>query len=175
MDKPSFQYFESALGRRNPLLAERLQPGLSEDRVRKLLKRADVQGDIQPVIDLFTWKNGCDLDSGLTKDQATLFPQLYYLFMGLEFLLDHFKMHKTWSKYQPAFVEVAGRYFPLFWNGAVNWIAVDLDASSHNRVVVLDKKADNLVHEAYVSFNAFLKDAIRANENNDRLACFKME
>jgi len=119
------------------------------------------------------WKNGSDLDPSLTMDQATLFPQLYYIFMDLEFMLSHFQMHKTWSKYQPPFVDVAGRYFPLFWNGSVNWLAVDLDVSNHSRVVVLEKKAEKLVREAYVSFDEFLKDAIRANEDNDKLTCFQ--
>ncbi len=118
------------------------------------------------------WKNGSDLDPSLTIDEATLFPQSYYIFMDFEFMLSHFKMHKTWSRYQPPFMEVAGRCFPLFWDGDVNWIAVDLDASAHGRVVVIEKRADKLVREAYVSFDEFLRDAIRANEDNNKLTCF---
>ena len=173
MNRQLLEQFEMALGRRNPILASRLRPGLSQDRVRQLLQRAKVEGNVQPIVDLFIWKNGSDLDPGLTIHEATPFPQSDYMFMDCEFMLFHFKKHETWSKYQPPFMEVAGRYFPLFWNGQVSWLAVDLDVSNQSRVVFIEKREEKLVREAYVSFDAFLEDAIQANENNDKLTCFQ--
>ena len=67
---------------------------------------------------------------------------------------------------------VVGRYFPLFWSGSTNWMAVDLRQSANNRMVIIDPDLDEIVNEIYGSFEEFLKDAVRANEQDRALHCF---
>lgn len=55
------QQFEQAAIARNPLLATKLRSGLSDSSVRRALRRARVAGDLDPIIALYTWRDGMDL------------------------------------------------------------------------------------------------------------------
>lgn len=167
--------FECAIHRRNPALADRLLPGLPEARVRKMLDRGKVKGAVEPVVALYSWKNGTQPNAYITPERPSLFPIVVYMLAELDLMIAHFQGFEEISVYHPRYTEVIGRYFPLFWDGSMGYLALDLEPSNHSRVVVLEKKAEKLVREAYVSFDEFLKDAIRANENNDILSCFKVQ
>ncbi len=164
---------ERAVQVRNSVLAGALLPGLSEAKIRRMLHRKGVAGNVDPIVMLFGWKDGYNIEALLPPEQQQLFPQSEFLFMDLDFMLGHFEMLKEFAKYHPEFTEVAGRFFPLFWTGSKCWIAVDLDTSQGSRVVLIDRKSQTLVREVYVSFEEFLKDAIRANEVNDKLSFLK--
>lgn len=43
-------------------MTERLQAGLSESNIRRKLERAEARGAIEPIIRLFSWKNGVNND-----------------------------------------------------------------------------------------------------------------
>ena len=96
------------------------------------------------------------------------------MFMDLSMMLAHFNGFKEGAVYHPRYSDLVGRYFPLFWDGSDGWIAVDLDPAKHTRVVVLVMELEDAVLEAYETFNAFLTDAIRANNEKDELACFSV-
>jgi len=162
-----------AIRARNRVLAERLIPGLPEVRIRRALDRAKVQGAVEPIVRLFSWKNGSALDSTLEQMQASPFPGSLYMFMDLEMMLSHFKEFKECSKFHPKYGEITGRYFPMFWDGSDNWLALDLNPSCSSRIVLLETESEEMVREAYASFEDFLHDAIRANRQNQRLACFE--
>jgi len=164
--------FERALRERNPTLANRLQPGLPETRIRRMLSRAKVQGAVEPVIELFSWRNGSQLDPSVAQFSSP-FPKSDYIFMDFELMLADFDGFKEGAIYHPRMTELVGRYFPIFWDGSNGWLAVDIGSLSPNRVVLVDAQCEEPVKDAYRSFHEFLKDAIRANEENDKLACFK--
>jgi len=167
------QKLEAALRQRNPQLAERLQPGMPETRIRRLLERAEVRGVVEPIVSLFSWKNGVNNDClALSMEQASPFPKSIYMFMELDMMTAHFGNFKDCLAHHPEYAKVAGRYFPLFWDGSNSWLTVDLDPSSHSRIVLLHTEFEQMVFEAYGSFEEFLNDAIRANEENDSLAGF---
>jgi len=172
MRKEVLDNFEKALLQRNPILAERLEPGLPEARIRRMLQRAKVEGAIDPVVELFAWKNGSRLDPTVAQ-HASPFPHSDYIFMDLEMMIVDFLGFKEGVLYHARMAELVGRYFPIFWDGSNGWIATDLQHSQSNRVVLVDAQADKPVRPAYDSFDQFLKDAIRANEKNDKLECFK--
>ena len=97
------------------------------------------------------------------------------MFMPFTFILGHFEGFKAYAKYHENMKQIAGRYFPLFWNGSMgrsDWLAVDLEPSSNSRVVLIDTHADDPALQAYSSFDDFITDAIRANRENDSLMCF---
>jgi hypothetical protein len=95
------------------------------------------------------------------------------MFEVLDVMIAHFRGFKEFAVYQPKYTEVVGRYFPIFWDGSTGYLAVDLEPSNRNRVVLLDPESENLVKVAYDSFENFLKDVIRANEEEENLTCFQ--
>lgn len=173
MNPVLFEALEHAIRDRNPILAQRLRPGRSEVANRRSLARAGVMGCVDPVVALFCWKNGSNLDPSVPLDKASPFPKSgYYLFMPLSFILGHFQGFREFAKHCPSMKEVAGRYFPLFWNGSTGWLAVDLKPASNSRVVLIESQADDPVLQVYPSFDDFMTDAIRANRENTSLKCF---
>lgn len=167
------EQLETAIRERNPILADRLQPGLLGTRMQKMFRRAKVEGIIEPVVSLFTWKNGSHLDPTLTIEQATPFPGSIYIFMDFELMLGHFRGFKEMADHNRIYVEVIGRYFPLFWDGCAGYLAVDLSPLSSSRVVLINAESENMVNAGYDSFEQFLNDAIHANRKNRALTCFK--
>jgi hypothetical protein len=49
---------EAALLRRNPGMAAHLQPGLPPDTIKPQLKKAGIKGNVDPLIELYSWHNG---------------------------------------------------------------------------------------------------------------------
>jgi hypothetical protein len=173
MNTALFEKLESALRQRNPEVAERLQLGLSESRIRRKLERSKVRGAVEPIVSLFSWKNGVNnYDQAFSREQASLFPKSIYLFTELDMMAADFQGFKECMEHHPAYAKVVGRYFPLFWDGSNSWLAVDLDPANKSRVVLIHTEFEQMVFKAYDSFNEFLSDAIRANEENDSLSCF---
>src|SRR5437868_2669244 len=58
--------FEDAIRRRNPRLAEALQPGLARHMINSVLQSAAVTGDPSPVLDIFSWRNGTKMTPAMT-------------------------------------------------------------------------------------------------------------
>lgn len=97
-------------------------------------------------------------------------------FMELGSAIVDMKSFKEYAAHQPRFAVLVGRYFPFLWNGSTAWIAIDTEPSDGNRIFAIEidqTKNGQPLREVYDSFEAFLKDAIRANENNEPLSCFK--
>lgn len=178
--KDSLERLEQAAVARNPALATRLRPGLTEDRVKRALSRVKVTGEISPIIALYTWKDGMDLTSDPDisnfndwKLSRSLFPGKPYFFICLETALGHLGHLKAASAKYPQLSEGVGRYFPVFWDGSTEELAIDVKPSNRNRVLILESRSDEPFREAYGSFEEFITDAIRANEENRPLRCFQ--
>lgn len=173
MNTSRFQEVESAVLARNPVLARKLQPGLAESRMQRNLKRAGVEGDVESLIQLYSWRNGTILDRNLASSQTGFFPGDIYQFLDLEMALGHLGHIREAAKQHPKLAKEVGRYVPMFWNGATGWLAMDVKASRHNRIVIVECEDPQPYREAYGSFDGFIADAIRANVENDRLLCFQ--
>jgi hypothetical protein len=173
MSKELIDNFDKALHRNNPVLASRLQPGLLDSQIRKILTKAGVKGDIDPIVRLFGWKNGTRIDPSLTQAQASPFPHSVYMFEDLEMMVAHFQGFREGAMYHPRMGSLVGRYFPIFWDGSTGWLAVNLESSKHGQVVLIETEWENPVREAYSSFEEFLEDAIRANEQGGKLVCLQ--
>lgn len=172
--------FEQAAIARNPILAAKLQPGLSEARLKRAMTRGKVTGEISPIIALYTWKDGMDLasDSAIPnfndwRVSRSFFPGKPYFFPCLEWAIADFHSFKEIAKNYPKISEAVDRYFPVFWDGSTECLSIDLKVSKHNRVMIIDHRSDQPIREAYSSFDEFVSDAIRANEENKPLRCFQ--
>jgi hypothetical protein len=171
-----FKELEAALVARSPRMAQRLQPGLPEARVRKRLQRAKVGGAIEPIVQLYCWKNGTNLGWDLDRDEDRFFPgQVAYYFTELERAVNDCGFFKEAVVNHPRISEAVDRYFPAFWNGSSNWFGIDLGDSIHSRVVIIEFDSDQPFREAYRSFEDFINDLIRANREKIELRCLKSE
>lgn len=139
-----------------------------------MLERAGVNGTVEAIVSLFNWKNGVNnSDQKLSREQASLFPESIYIFMELDMMTCHFDNFKDCMEHHPAYAKVVGRYFPLFWDGSNSWLGVDLEPTNNSRLVLIHTEFEQMVFQAYDSFEEFLNDAIRANEEDNSLACFE--
>ena len=69
---PYLKSLEAAFRERNPSLAASLRPGLSPEKITRGLKRAQAAGNLEPVVALFSWKDGFEPDVGVSMK---LFPR----------------------------------------------------------------------------------------------------
>jgi hypothetical protein len=69
---PLYQRLEAALLRRNPPLTESLRPGLPVAKIRKDLKSADIEGVIEPLVELYSWRDGTVLQGSSDAIKAGL-------------------------------------------------------------------------------------------------------
>src|SRR5690242_16620709 len=54
------QTLETALVRRNPGIAAAFKPGLPPDSIRQQLKRAGTTGNVDPIVELYSWHDGAN-------------------------------------------------------------------------------------------------------------------
>ena len=182
---PILRRLEQAVVDRNPLLAERLKPGLTESGIRQALNRANVKGAVEPIMELYLWRNGTALDEKIPMEATSFFPVDIYQFLDLETALNQLEsMRQASTELQgmfegteahSMFSDLSGQLFPLFSDGATGTIAVDLTPSKGNPVLVIELESTDPIRQAYGSFEEFIGDAIRANQETDALRCFQRE
>ena len=205
---PLIQKLESAVLRRNPPLAQSLQPGLPAEKIRKELKRAGIEGAIEPLVELYSWRNGtvlhgesaafkaglragfaptvisspsesykaeleriCKMAGRPFDPDVKIYTSFHYL--QLRTAIVRFKSYKESARSQPKLSILVGRYFPILWDGSAGYIALDINPSGHNRFVAIQKRDEKPLREAYGSFEEFLADVVRANENDERMFCVR--
>ncbi len=163
---------ENAIRNRNPRTADALLPGVTEPEVKGVWDSADVDADLSALIALYGWHNGMsDVGEGF-------FPETGYRFLPLQAAAEHFHAMRAVAAELAEFTQDptgiaagAGRYFPLFWDGATGYIAVDLSGKSNRGIVLIDFEAPEPYQQAYRTLRDFMIDAVRAVEMNKRLAC----
>jgi len=180
MDNKFFSDLERAVIGRNPVAFERLQPGLSVAEIQQQLNRGGVVGDFHPLLNFFSWRNGSK-PSDKSLSETSLFPHSVFQFLPLDIGIGHFCRFTITAEVtrgiEPLFSrlsDIATRYFPIFWDSGHGYLAVDLQASSDGRIVLLEFESDDPLRQAYGSLDAFLEDAIRANVANEPLLCFRI-
>src|SRR5262245_13402111 len=62
-----FETLEAAIIRRNPGIAAAIQPGLPAESIRKQLKRVGILGQVDPIVELYSWHDGM---TGRAPEQA---------------------------------------------------------------------------------------------------------
>lgn len=165
--------FERALQKRNALLVRKLRPGLAAPDVTSILEDTGIRGQVKPIVELYSWKNGQTIDLEVRRSGKGLFPGKAFYFPSLEMAVGHFGHFAAAAQTHPEISEGVGRYFPMFWDGGNSWFAIDVKASSHNRVVFIDLKSERPFREAYGSADDLIADAIGANEDNRVLRCMR--
>jgi hypothetical protein len=161
--------FEQALRGRNPLLVGKLQAGLPALEVERTLMRAKIAGSIEPLVTLYSWKNGGTLDLELRQSGKGLFPGKPFYFPALEMAVGHFGHFAAVAKKYTEISEAVGRYFPFFWDGSNSWFGIELELAHRNRVMMIELKSNPPFRQAYPSLEALITDGIRANRENQPL------
>jgi SMI1 / KNR4 family (SUKH-1) len=169
-----------AVSARSPSMRRLLRPGLREEEIRARLVDAGVEAPQEALIQLYSWRNGAQREAGLSNYDWCIFPKGIHHFLSLEEAVEEFKSNREAAAELVGITgdptklnEGASRYFPIFWDGSTGCLCVDLEPSKHGRVVMMEFESTEPFVEAYPSFEAFLEDAIRANREDDNLACFQ--
>lgn len=170
---------ENAIRNRNPRTADALLPGVTEPEVKGVWDGADGDADLSALIALYGWHNGMSDAPSLGAGEG-FFPGTGYRFLPLQAAAEHFHAMRAAAAelaeitQDPTGIAAgAGRYFPLFWDGATGYIAVDLSRTSNRGIVLIDFEAPEPYQQAYRTLHDFIVDAVRAVEMNKRLACQK--
>ena len=109
------------------------------------------------------------MDITAFRSAVSLLPKQTYYFISLERAVNDFDFVKQIAKKYPTAAPVTGRYFPILWNAATGWFALDLNSETAGRVAIIQPKAQDACHDAYDSFEAFISDVVRANREDDFL------
>jgi hypothetical protein len=161
--------FENLAITRNPVLARKLLPGLSEASIRRELRRWRIDGDLANVVTLYRWRNGTRLDQELAASKKGMFPAKapFYL-LDLEMACGHLDHARVVARSR---LEMAGadHFFPLFWQGDVTWLAIDLTPGSQSRVILADHRARAPFRELWATLEIFLTAAIAGLEANEEV------
>jgi hypothetical protein len=190
----SLERLEAAIIRRNPGIAPAIQPGLPAETVRKQLKRVGMVGQVDPIVELYSWHDGMtgsapkqaqnlgfaprtihgpDLKAmdyleslGHQVDRnAKIYGSLY--FFNFESVIRSIKHWINFAHQNEGKARLVGRFVPFVaYSRTSQHLALDINPAADTRVVSL--KTDSIVREAYPTFADFLQDAIAANEG-DRL------
>lgn len=164
-----FEKLENVLADKRPSVAKALQPGLSEVRIRRVLNRAKVAGNVDAVVALYSWKNGTDW----THAQQTFFPDSLYHFLSLEAAIENCLSLQEAIKSlvnlgsPMEMPQEEGRYVPAFWDGVTGFLAIDLKPGMRNRVMSVEFESEVPFREICDSFDVFLTDTITAIQQNE--------
>jgi hypothetical protein len=186
---------EAVVVRRNPGIAPAILPGLPAESIRKQLKRVGITGQVDPIVELYSWHDG--MTGNVPKQAQNLGfapPTIHgpdpkamdYLeslgnqvdrnvkiygsvyFFRFESVIRNIKL---WNKFAPkkaGYARLVGRFVPFVtYSFAGQDLALDVSPAGNTRVVSVH--GESAVHEAYPTFADFLHDAIAANESNRHL------
>lgn len=173
MNENTMIELENTLRKRNAELANELQPGLPEKRIRAVLGKAKVRGKLQALVQWYGWKNGIAHGRRATPFKRGFFPGRVYLPMELNYALCIFRFFKEAVEAMPGLAEAEDRFFPIMWDQLTKCVAIDLDSSCCNRAMLVDTSGEPHFREAYCSFEEFVTDLIRANSEDMPLKCFE--
>jgi hypothetical protein len=173
MNDEILKRFEVAIECRNPLLIKSLRPGITAEKIKKKLDRAGITGAIEPIVWFYSWRSICREVFYL---KLGFFPRQFYMPVDLSMAIADmigFKEIADAHPENPRLAEAVGCYFPLFLGGRSEaiYIAVDISPGKQNRIMINDL-SDSTFREAYPSFNEFVEDIIRANNEDVGLRCF---
>jgi len=175
--KQVFFEIDKAIAKRNPLLAEHLNSGLSKQdhRFKKLM------GCIDAVVDWYAWHNGTrhqEIPDGdgiiITLENLALTPESVFCMVDYSRSYNDVVEWKEVGEWNEAIAEVVGRYFPLLWDGGTSWLSVCIDEMKDRHPVgFIDYESDQGFEKAYDSFDEFLLDVLRSNQDGGPLKCFE--
>jgi len=170
-----FKQLDTAIGKRNPVLAEHLRHGLTKQEILKRLQ--NVCGSTELLVDLYSWHDGTESISNQNEDvcnfslmEMSLIPDEIFIFSELDIMLSHFYYFGEAAKYDSRLKIAAEKFFPFLWDGCRNCFALDTQSE---RVVFLDFESEEPFREAYPSFNEFLFDLLSANEKSETINFFE--
>jgi hypothetical protein len=167
-----FERLEAAIARRSPVIWQHTAPGLDENIIRRRLKRAGFEGDIQPIVDIYGWRGGTFLNRDVAAEKFGITPGGIYHFLEFEMAIGHAGHLREAARFHPHLAPAVGRHFPILWDGSDCWYAIDTDAGCNGRVIHIESQSDRTFQDSYSSFDEFLSDLVECNESGEEMRCF---
>jgi hypothetical protein len=164
--RPVLLELDRVLAERNALVYNHLRSGLDSDTIENKLAVFDIES--QDLLDFYTWHNGVEWDGAIRNARR-------WLFGGPRFLQDEFALacaqFHDWeelSSYRPQLKGAIGTLFPVMWNAAASWLALNIDpnSASFGGVYVIDLDAEIQVRRARPSIREFFEEIVNSIEND---------
>lgn len=114
----------SFLKKLNRPIVHLLEPGLNPTEIENGLNALDLD-PCQPILDIYSWRNGTTVKTGDKLDDLHLFPGYYFMSLSdalkaYEVLRDNERWNKSW--------------FPVFANGGGDFYAMALEGGDGYKV-----------------------------------------
>ena len=161
---------DCAIAAKNPTLLRYLRPGLMTNAIERRLK--GVSGLTEPLFDLYSWHDGTDfvhLGPGETfvqgMEKITIIPGARFHFVRLELAASYMQVWDEAARKRPNIKQMVGRYFTLFYDGADEYIMLDLDPSKKGRVIHYTNESHIPFRKVYETIDELLHDILHATEN----------
>ena len=162
---------ERALTKRNPRLLGILNPGIKKSLIKNLLSRSTIAGETEPIYRMYSWRDGTGVARPYTLEYLSFFPCELFTLLNLRTAVLHMEMWTEAAQYNPKLSQGVGRCFPLFYDGATDYLALDTMPGYNGRIINFEYESDEPFRVVYTSFDEFLEDAIQANEIGKPLKC----
>ena|SRR6266567_3185821 len=167
--QPVLLELDRVLEERSPLVYRHLRPGLDSRTVEKKLAIVDVSS--QDLIDFYRWHNGVEWDSPIRFAKRWLFSGPRFLPNELTMACAHFYDWEELSGYRPQLKVATGGLFPMLWNAAASWLALNVDVNSagFGGIYLIDLDVENQVRLVRPSIREFLKEIIQSLQNDTQV------
>lgn len=169
----NFHGLEQAIRDRDSILMSQLRPGLSKKQILRLFDRAKVHGSIEYLINLYSWKDGVNSkaipigDSAFEISTPSFLPKNAFYFIEIRRAIADYQALEEVAVNAPLMREAVGRYFPIFWNGDLCWLAVDLFSKDGNEIIFLNWHEKKLPFRViYNSFKDLVDDITHVQKEN---------
>ena len=181
--KDLFQALEAALLRRSPAIGPLLEPALTEKQVRSQLKRAGIDGAVDPIIALYTWHNGMRVAGSSVQagmDAAIVPPRTLplsqseveflaavgakgrqdwvetYHFINLKSAILQAKSFRSQAVREPEVAHLMSGFFPFLHESYRSArFAVDISPSNGNRVVWMRAASSRAPRATFEAYESF--------------------
>ena len=161
--KQLLEQLEKSVVEVNPKLAERLLPGIPEEKIVRLLQKHQVHNSVSEIVSVFAWKNGCRLDPSMSGFES-LFPNTGFMFLNFKTMLHHFESHKECAVVHSRLAADFGCSFPLFWDGSVDWLAIGIADKNSGKIVRLSMRDGSMPSmRTHDTLDDLINEAIKAN------------
>jgi len=178
-DSHLFKELEEEIIKNSPLLFSKMRKGLSRKRVSEKLAKAGVIGDIDNLVDLYSWRNGVSLDfnqigeNHWEKRATKFFPKDDLYLSEIDLSIADYQSFEEVSPKFPELLPFVERYFPIFSDCNLCWVAIDLKPNQNNRVVLISWRPNHFpFRELYSTFDVFMEDVILCHREKRTLKCF---
>ena len=130
MNPHTFERLSDAISKRSATVAANLQPGIPEAEIRKTLDDVGVPGQLDSLVALYGWRDGCKAELSSSLSERSFFPNSDYQFLPFRSALGHYCRIAALS-------QKFDHIFAAFHRSDDSWLAFDTEPGTKWEVLHL--------------------------------------